>query len=141
MPATSASSSGHAKGRGGDTFYGYRPNLYDEVTDSFARLLAPPAELNVTLVKVCSLTPSPSTTVAFAHLDGDWYESTLTCLERIGPHIVRGGRFVLDDYWMSSGCRKAATSTSSSIRSSIWNGAPSCTPSGCSRRTSGSAAS
>ena len=23
--------------------------------------------------------------VAFAHLDGDWYDSTMICLERIGP--------------------------------------------------------
>jgi Macrocin-O-methyltransferase (TylF) len=100
---------GHAKGKGGDTYYGYRPNLYDEVTDSFARLLAPPAELNVTLVRgLFADTIEVDEPVAFAHLDGDWYESTRTCLERIGPHMVRGGRFVLDDYWMWSGCRKAA---------------------------------
>ena len=33
--------------------------------------------------------------VALAHLDGDWYESTMTCLTRIAPLLVPGGRIVL----------------------------------------------
>ena len=45
--------------------------------------------------------------VALAHLDGDWYESTMTCLERIAPLLVPGGRIVLDDYYVWSGCREA----------------------------------
>ena len=45
--------------------------------------------------------------VALAHLDGDWYESTMTCLERIAPLLVPGGRIVLDDYYAWSGCRAA----------------------------------
>ena len=50
--------------------------------------------------------------VAFAHLDGDWYESTMTCLTRIAPLLVPGGRIVLDDYYKWSGCRPRSTSTS-----------------------------
>ena len=45
--------------------------------------------------------------VALAHLDGDWYESTMTCLERLAPLISPGGRIVLDDYYAWSGCRGA----------------------------------
>jgi asparagine synthase (glutamine-hydrolysing) len=45
--------------------------------------------------------------VAFAHLDGDWYESTMVCLERIAPLLIQGGRIVLDDYYAWSGCRTA----------------------------------
>jgi asparagine synthase (glutamine-hydrolysing) len=45
--------------------------------------------------------------VAFAHLDGDWYESTMTCLTRIAPLLSPGGRIVLDDYYAWSGCRRA----------------------------------
>ena len=41
--------------------------------------------------------------VAFAHLDGDWYESTMTCLTRIAPLLATGGRIVLDDYYKWSG--------------------------------------
>jgi O-methyltransferase len=45
--------------------------------------------------------------VAFAHLDGDWYESTMTCLTRIAPRLSVGGRIVIDDYYTWSGCRRA----------------------------------
>jgi Macrocin-O-methyltransferase (TylF) len=45
--------------------------------------------------------------VALAHLDGDWYESTMVCLERIAPRLPAGGRLVIDDYHYWSGCRRA----------------------------------
>jgi asparagine synthase (glutamine-hydrolysing) len=45
--------------------------------------------------------------VALAHLDGDWYESIMTCLQRIEPHLVPRGVLVIDDYDTWSGCRKA----------------------------------
>ena len=99
---------GEATGLGGEIYYGYRDNLYQEVTDSFARLGVPVGENNVELVKgLFEDTIDIDGAVAFAHLDGDWYESTLTCLERILPHLVPGGRIVLDDYFHWSGCRKA----------------------------------
>jgi hypothetical protein len=99
---------GEAKGVGGDTYYGYRDDLYDEVTESFARLGVPAAEHNVELVRgLFEDTIVLEEPVAFAHLDGDWYESTMTCLERIAPRLVPGGRIVLDDYYAWSGCRTA----------------------------------
>jgi hypothetical protein len=45
--------------------------------------------------------------VALAHLDGDWYESTKVCLERIAPRLSPGGRIVIDDYDAWSGCKTA----------------------------------
>ena len=45
--------------------------------------------------------------VALAHIDGDWYNSVMTCLERIAPRLARGGLLVIDDYDDWSGCRKA----------------------------------
>jgi hypothetical protein len=45
--------------------------------------------------------------VAVAHVDGDWYQSTMTCLERIVPRLSMGGRMVVDDYAAWSGCRRA----------------------------------
>jgi O-methyltransferase len=99
---------GEAKGVGGDTYYGYRDDLYDEVTESFSRLGVPAAEHNVELVRgLFEDTIQLDEPVAFAHLDGDWYESTMTCLERIAPRLVPGGRIVLDDYYAWSGCRAA----------------------------------
>lgn len=99
---------GGARGIGGDTYYGYRDDLCREVADSFARFGVPIEENNVELVKgLFEDTIHIDEPVAFAHLDGDWYESTMTCLERITPFLVKGGRIVLDDYFHWSGCRKA----------------------------------
>ena len=36
-----------------------------------------------------------------------WYESVLTCLQRIEPYLVTGGTLVIDDYYHWSGCKKA----------------------------------
>lgn len=99
---------GRAKGVGGATYYGYRDDLYQTVADSFARLGVPAAEHNVELIQgLFEDTIDLDEPVAFAHLDGDWYESTMTCLTRIVPLLVPGGRIVLDDYYKWSGCRAA----------------------------------
>jgi hypothetical protein len=99
---------GEARGVGGETYYGYRDDLYGEVTESFSRHGVPVGEHNVELIKgLFEDTIEIDEPVAFAHLDGDWYESTMTCLERIAPLLVPGGRIVLDDYYQWSGCRAA----------------------------------
>jgi hypothetical protein len=99
---------GRAKGVGGDTYYGYRDDLYREVEDSFARLGVPVGDHNVELIQgLFEDTIALAEPVALAHLDGDWYESTMTCLTRIAPQLVPGGRIVLDDYYKWSGCRAA----------------------------------
>jgi hypothetical protein len=99
---------GEARGVGGQTYYGYREDLHGEVAASFARHGVPLQERNVELVKgLFEDTIVLDGPVAFAHLDGDWYESTMTCLERIAPRLVPGGRIVLDDYYTWSGCRRA----------------------------------
>jgi hypothetical protein len=100
--------SGEARGPGGDTYYGYRDDLYREVVDAFARHGLPVAQHNVELVRgLFEDTIDLDEPVALAHLDGDWYESTMTCLTRLAPLLVPGGRLVLDDYYAWSGCRKA----------------------------------
>ena len=99
---------GDARGVGGDTYYGYRDDLYAEVRESFSRLGVPVDEHNVELIRgLFEDTIELAEPVALAHLDGDWYESTMTCLERIAPLLVPGGRIVLDDYYKWSGCRAA----------------------------------
>jgi hypothetical protein len=45
--------------------------------------------------------------VALAHIDCDWYESVMLCLERITPHLVPGGTLVIDDYRDWSDCKRA----------------------------------
>jgi hypothetical protein len=99
---------GSAKGVGGETYYGYREDLHGEVLESFARLGVPADENGVELIQgLFEDTMQLDEPVALAHLDGDWYESTRTCLTRIAPRLVPGGRIVLDDYDKWSGCRAA----------------------------------
>lgn len=45
--------------------------------------------------------------IAVLRLDGDWYESTMTCLEHLYPKVVRGGTIIIDDYTTWKGCTKA----------------------------------
>jgi asparagine synthase (glutamine-hydrolysing) len=100
--------SGRSRGLGRRRYYGYEENLFDKVTESFARHGVPAETNNVHLVKgLFEHTIHPSGPVALAHLDGDWYGSVRTCLERIEPHLVPGGVLVIDDYDNYSGCRRA----------------------------------
>jgi Macrocin-O-methyltransferase (TylF) len=100
--------SGRARGVGGKAYYGYREDLLSEVTASFERYGLPLEESNVKLIKgYFEDTLYVDEPVALAHLDGDWYESTMTCLERIEPRLVPGGRFIIDDYFRWSGCHRA----------------------------------
>ena len=101
-------SGGKASGIGDGEYYGYRADLYDEVLASFGRLGVPARDHRVELVRgLFEDTIDLDEPVAFAHLDGDWYESTMTCLQRIAPLVSPGGRIVLDDYYAWSGCRTA----------------------------------
>ncbi|ROR89450.1 TylF/MycF/NovP-related O-methyltransferase [Nocardioides aurantiacus] len=99
---------GAARGVGDDLYYGYRDDLLGEVTASYERLGVPLDDHRVELVRgLFQDTLEVDEPVAVAHLDGDWYDSTMTCLERIAPRLVPGGRLVLDDYYHWSGCRTA----------------------------------
>lgn len=99
---------GRAKGPADDEYYGYRDDLLGEVTASFARHGRPVEESQVRLVPgLFQDTLVGDEPVALAHIDGDWYESTMTCLSRIVPRLVDGGRIVVDDYYAWSGCRTA----------------------------------
>lgn len=96
------------KARGGKEYYGYRDNLFEEVKASFAEFGVPVERSGVELIRgLFQDTIALDQPVAFAHVDGDWYESTMTCLQRIVPWLSVGGRLVIDDYFMWSGCRTA----------------------------------
>ena len=45
--------------------------------------------------------------ISILRLDGDWYESTKTCLENLYDNVVPGGYVILDDYYYWEGCKKA----------------------------------
>jgi hypothetical protein len=45
--------------------------------------------------------------IAVLRLDGDWYESTLTCLESLYPKVTPGGVVIIDDYYVWDGGARA----------------------------------
>jgi len=45
--------------------------------------------------------------IAVLRLDGDWYESTMTCLTHLFPLVERGGVVIIDDYYDWPGCTRA----------------------------------
>ena len=49
----------------------------------------------------------PPSEIAVLRLDGDWYESTRTCLEKLYPHVAPGGVVIIDDYYNWDGCAHA----------------------------------
>lgn len=101
-------SSGRAEGIGGNKYYGYEDQVYELVIENFWKNHLPIDEHNVHLVKgLFADTLSIDKPVALAHIDSDWYESVMTCLERIAPVMVQNGVIVIDDYDAWSGCRRA----------------------------------
>lgn len=99
---------GKAKGIEGDTYYGYRGDLYETVVSNLNRFGIELAPHNVALVRgLVQDTLQVDESVAFAHIDVDWYDPVLTCLTRIYPKLSVGGSIILDDYHDWGGCRKA----------------------------------
>ncbi len=45
--------------------------------------------------------------IAILRLDGDWYDSTLTCLEALFPLVAHNGIVIIDDYYIWDGCARA----------------------------------
>jgi len=100
--------SGHSKGIGGGSYYGYMPNLLPRVKDAFSELGYPIDANNVSLVKgMLQDTLNVNQPVSLAHIDVDWYEPVKTCVERIFPRLSPFGAMVIDDYQDWSGCRTA----------------------------------
>ncbi len=101
--------SGKSRGLKGQRYYGYETDLFQRVRRSFERYgFAPPEahgiEMHAGLVQDTLVVDEP---VSLAHIDVDWYDPVMTCLERIAPRLSPGGAIVLDDYFDWSGCRKA----------------------------------
>lgn len=100
--------SGRSTGIKGGTYYGYEPDLLHKVIDGFHRFGFDPERHHVRFIEgLFQDTLHPDGPVAFAHIDGDWYESVSCCLARIEPRLVSGGVLVIDDYDAWSGCRRA----------------------------------
>jgi asparagine synthase (glutamine-hydrolysing) len=99
---------GRSSGINGATYYGYQEDLLQTVTATFHRYGFNPERHHVRLIEgLFENTLRVDGPVAFAHIDGDWYDSVSCCLARIGPWLMPGGVLVIDDYDAWSGCRRA----------------------------------
>ncbi len=49
----------------------------------------------------------PSEPIAILRLDGDWYDSTIVCLENLYPLVAENGIIIIDDYHAWDGCSRA----------------------------------
>lgn len=99
---------GESEGIDGDRYYGYEEDLLGVVVANLARFGITPADDHVELIPgLLQDTMTVDGPVALAHVDVDWYDPVTTCLERLWPRLVVGGRIVLDDYHDWGGCRKA----------------------------------
>jgi SAM-dependent methyltransferase len=99
---------GKSIGINGQTYYGYRNNLMEEVKANFLNFNLPLEPNNIHLIQGLyedSLVIREP--VAFAHIDCDWYASVMVCLTRIVPHLVKDGGIIIDDYQTWSGCKTA----------------------------------
>lgn len=97
---------GASKGVGEDKYYGYQEDLLAKVQASFADHGQDPGGIDF-VQGLYEDTMYPERPIALAHIDCDWYESVWTCLNRITPKLVIGGRMIIDDYDHWSGCKKA----------------------------------
>lgn len=108
---------GKSSGIDGDEYYGYKHNLYEEVQGNLMRFGIHPKEHTVWLIKgLLQETMHLTQPVALAHVDVDWYEPVMTCLQRVFPHLVVGGSIILDDYHDWGGCRKATDEYLKTVR-------------------------
>ncbi len=101
--------SGKAKGLGQDEYYGYKEDLIGKVSQSFTEMGVPAKENNVEFVQGLyeETLQGFNEPVAFAHIDCDWYDSVMVCLEAIVPKLSKNGVLVIDDYYVWKGCTEA----------------------------------
>jgi hypothetical protein len=89
-------------------YYGNMEHLMEYDVRQFQEAGYNPEEYNVFFHKgFFDNTVWPGGPIAYAHLDGDWYDSTMNMLKRLSPYLSIGGYFVLDDVYDYSGARDA----------------------------------
>lgn len=102
--------SGRSRGIGGEQYYGYRENLYDQVLEAFANFGYPVNQESICMHKGLfqdTWSTYRGSSIAFVHIDCDWYDPVRFCLTSIYPHLSPGAHIVIDDYNDYGGCRQA----------------------------------
>jgi hypothetical protein len=86
--------------KAGKDYYGYMADLRAYIKAQFSNANLTPPAFHTGLFRD---TLWPEGPVAFAHVDGDWFESVMVCLQRLVPRLAPGGALVLDDVLSYSG--------------------------------------
>jgi asparagine synthase (glutamine-hydrolysing) len=101
---------GKSKGIRGETYYGYRDDLYGQVRGSFERHGLTVDGHRIGLHKGLfedTWRTYDGRQVAFAHIDCDWYNPVRFCLSKVAEQLSSGGAIIVDDYHTFDGCRAA----------------------------------
>lgn len=97
-------------GIGGDPYYGYRDDLYEHVCTQLLYYGTPMDGDRIRLVQGLFEDSWPMLdvgSVAFAHIDCDWYDPVKFCLAESARRLSPGGVIIIDDYHDYDGCRIA----------------------------------
>jgi O-methyltransferase len=101
---------GRSQGLGGEVYYGYRDNLYDDVCRSLSKHGLVVDDTAIVLHKGLFEDTVPDAgiwQIAFVHIDCDWCDPVRYCLRGVADRVSAGGIIVLDDYHDYGGCRVA----------------------------------
>ena len=102
--------SGSSRGIDGQQYYGYRDELFSEVKDSFLRHGLQVGSDGIHLHKGLFEETLPEVQIeslAFVHIDCDWYDPVAFCLREVARKMRPGGVILIDDYHDYGGCRTA----------------------------------
>jgi O-methyltransferase len=102
--------SGQSKGIGGETYYGYRDDLYGDVCGAFHNHGLEAGSKGLKLHKGLFEDTLPTAgldRIAFAHVDCDWYDPVAYCLAGVADRLSPGGVILIDDYHDYGGCHLA----------------------------------
>lgn len=102
--------SGASKGINNQEYYGYRKDLLGEVKSTFGRHGVPVDQKVVLLHKGLfdeTIPVALTGSVAFAHIDCDWFDPVTCCLDAMAERLSPGGVMLIDDYHDYGGARKA----------------------------------
>lgn len=99
---------GRVTGLTNQNYVQHAENLLAYIISNMENFGIDPNEQNITFHKgLFQSTLQIVEPVAFAHIDCDWYDSVVTCIERMAPNMSLGGIMLFDDYNSFAGCRKA----------------------------------
>jgi O-methyltransferase len=94
--------------KSGALWHGNNTASLDEFMAVIARTPVPPQRIHVHKGLFADTLPRAATgPVAVLRLDGDWYQSTMQCLDALWDRVMPGGLVLIDDYYAWEGCAKA----------------------------------